>query len=546
MIEIIIYSLITNVMFYSYGHFLRYKNFTNQIENINDRSILGCIFLSFLALILNFFLPLNKEVNTILLLIGIIFLLFKRKNNFKKKEILYIVLTSVITSALLIYSNVNRPDAGLYHLPYVSFLNENKIIFGLSNIHFRFGTISIIQYLSAINNNFIFKDIGIVIPLASIVTFFIIYFFNMVLNIIRDLDNISHANIFSLFIIIFISYKINRYSSFGNDAVAHLSLFYLISKLLEKKKPCLSFISLIAVFVFINKTTLIIVLIIPLYVFLKDVTYKNLKVLYSFSAFFFIFWIFKNVIISGCLIYPIKQTCFNSLNWTDMKEIKTESISGEAWSKDWPNRADKKISMEEYNKKFNWFSSWSKKHGVIIFNIIIPYFLFCLIIFYLIRSKKKSKELILLSENQLLKPLLFFSFIGILIFFTKFPLYRYGYSYLISFFILVINFACFKIDRKSLIKTSKFILIFCIIIFSGKQLQRYAKNIESDYIWPRIYSYGNNEKVNAKKIFFKNDMIIYQFDGLCMYSKSPCSTYKLKNNLKIENKFSYYFVNINI
>ena len=117
MIEIIIYSLITNVMLYSYGHFLRYKNFTNQIGNINDRSILGCIFLSFLALILNFFLPLNKEVNTILLLIGIIFLLIKRKNNFKKKEILYIILTSVITSALLLYSNVNRPDAGLYHLP---------------------------------------------------------------------------------------------------------------------------------------------------------------------------------------------------------------------------------------------------------------------------------------------------------------------------------------------------------------------------------------------------------------------------------------------
>ena len=150
-------------MFYSYGHFLKYKNFINRIENINDRSILGCIFLSFLALILNFFLPLNKELNTLILLIGIIFLLIKRKTNFKKKEILYIILTSVITSALLLYSNVNRPDAGLYHLPYVSFLNENKIIFGLSNIHFRFGTVSIIQYLSAINNNFIFKDIGIVI-----------------------------------------------------------------------------------------------------------------------------------------------------------------------------------------------------------------------------------------------------------------------------------------------------------------------------------------------------------------------------------------------
>ena len=82
MIEIILYSLISNVMFYSYGHFLKYKNFINRIENINDRSILGCIFLSFLALILNFFLPLNKEINTLILLIGIIFLLILKKKRF--------------------------------------------------------------------------------------------------------------------------------------------------------------------------------------------------------------------------------------------------------------------------------------------------------------------------------------------------------------------------------------------------------------------------------------------------------------------------------
>ena len=32
------------------------------------------------------------------------------------------------------------------------------------------------------------------------------------------------------------------------------------------------------------------------------------------------------------MIYPLKQTCFKSLNWTDINEIKHESISGEAWS----------------------------------------------------------------------------------------------------------------------------------------------------------------------------------------------------------------------
>ena len=107
----------------------KYEKYTNRFSNINDRAIVGCIILSFIAVILNFFFPLGKEINTIILIIGIIVFFFKRRKNFKKKEIYFLILSSIITSILIIYSNVNRPDAGLYHLPYVSFLNENKIIF---------------------------------------------------------------------------------------------------------------------------------------------------------------------------------------------------------------------------------------------------------------------------------------------------------------------------------------------------------------------------------------------------------------------------------
>ena len=86
MIEIIVYTIISNFVFYSYGHLLKYQKFSNKIENINDRSILGCIFLSFIALILNFFIPLSKEINTLLLVISLIIFYFKRKNKIKKKR----------------------------------------------------------------------------------------------------------------------------------------------------------------------------------------------------------------------------------------------------------------------------------------------------------------------------------------------------------------------------------------------------------------------------------------------------------------------------
>ena len=101
-----------------------------------------------------------------------------------------------------------------------------------------------------------------------------------------------------------------------------------------------------------------------------------------------------------------------------------------------------------------------------------------------------------------------------------------------------------KLDKLKLIQISKVVMVLCIIVFFGKQFQRYYKNFNNVQVWPRIYSYTDNSRIESKKILFGNDLVIYQYDGLCMYSSSPCSTYMLKNNLKIKNKFSYVFVNI--
>ena len=144
----------------------------------------------------------------------------------------------------------------MYHLPYTQIINENSIIIGLANLHFRFGHTSIIQYLSAFNFNIITGKEGIIIPLASLVTFIYIYFFYDVFKYIRKKDEFSLGKLFSILIIIYISYKINRYSEFGNDAPAHIFLFYVISKFLYLKnystKQIWNFYNY-SVFCFLNK-----------------------------------------------------------------------------------------------------------------------------------------------------------------------------------------------------------------------------------------------------------------------------------------------------
>lgn len=543
MIEIILFTFISNIFFYSYGNLIKFESFSNKIKNINDRSIIGCIVISFIALVANFFIPLAPFFNSFFLIIGVFVFLILRFKKFTKKEFIYLILSSLISSSLIIYSGINRPDAGLYHLSYINILNEYKIIFGLNNIHFRFGTISIIQYLSAINNNYLFKDLGILIPLSSLVSFFIIYFSNNVLYILKNKKNISLENIFSLFILIFIAYKINRYSSFGNDAVAHLSFFYLISKMLSNKTYNLKFISLISIFTFLNKSMMIIALFIPIIIFLKDFKIKNFKLVYSFAGIFLFFWLLKNIIISGCIIYPIKQTCLKNLKWTDIKEVQIQNISGEAWSKDWPNRFDKSKTMEEYIKHFNWLDTWKNNHGKIFFKIILPYIFVILFLSFLLTARNNTGKKILFNKNKHFKLLIFVSLIGTIIFLIKFPLYRYGYSYLISSIILILIYFIKEYNYQNLFKISKFTFFICLIIFSGKQIVRYLTNYNSDFIWPKIYSFEDNQKIRTERIVLNENFSVYLSNHLCMYNKAPCTNYKLKN-LKVEKISGYYFLNL--
>ena len=70
--------------------------------------------------------------------------------NYKSKIVLnFVIICSLGVFLMILLSKIYTPDAGMYHIPYINILNENKIITGLSNLHHRYGHISIMQYLIA-------------------------------------------------------------------------------------------------------------------------------------------------------------------------------------------------------------------------------------------------------------------------------------------------------------------------------------------------------------------------------------------------------------
>jgi hypothetical protein len=142
--DILIFSILTNFIYFCSGSLFvldKKYDFHSQFYLY----FIGIIFISFISLILNFFTPLTPLINSIVYILIIIAYSIKKKFFLNKKNINFLLVSSFVTFLLIIYSDVNRPDAGLYHLPYTSIVNENKIIFGLSNIHFRFGHVSILQ-----------------------------------------------------------------------------------------------------------------------------------------------------------------------------------------------------------------------------------------------------------------------------------------------------------------------------------------------------------------------------------------------------------------
>ena len=133
---------------------------------------------------------------------------------------IYLTFTTFI---IITFSNINRPDAGLYHLPFVKILNENKLIFGLTNLHYRFGHTSIFQYISALHVNFFFKEEFLNIPLAILPGFYFLYLFK---NFSNELKIKNEKNIIILFLVTAFSlYSFNRFSGLGNDGPTNIFFF---------------------------------------------------------------------------------------------------------------------------------------------------------------------------------------------------------------------------------------------------------------------------------------------------------------------------------
>ena len=554
MLELIFFCVLSSFAYFSAGQIFLNKILHFQIDPTIS-IIFGILILGFVGMLLNFFFPLNLFINTSIffgLFFYFFFDLYRNKINLKK-IILNILALSAITSIILFLSNINRPDAGLYHLPFTKLLNESKIILGASNIHFRFGHTSLIQYSNAVNFNILFKEKGILIPQGLLIISIIYYFATKILEYRKKKIDLNFIFLFFCFCFSILNY--NRYSSFGNDAGANLLFLLLIYKTFNLIKKDITtnniyFLSFISLFCFAQKSFFILSFIIPFLIlifFQKKNFFLFIKSKKTFILLILISILFlKNILISGCIIFPAKKTCFKNLSWYNNITTTQEEIMAEAWAKDWIN-SDQKLPPKEYSQNFNWFKTWADNHVLIILKKLTPFSLILsfFIIYGFISSEKKifrSK----LNNEKIFIILIIVCLITLCFWFIKFPIYRYG-SGIIGGTLIV--FSTYLLSKLNYNIPKKTFFIFVLILIFGilvKNSIRIYKKIGSNYFqypWPKIYSLSNtiNElnKINFTKYNLNGEFMFYTAkDGYCMYGPAPC-TYYIDKTINKKNKYEY-------
>ena len=139
MLEIILHYLIFLFIIYSNGLLLQKAFINSSTINLNffEQSIIGLIGTGFIALLINFFFPLNDLFIYLNLFVGLIFIFFfknKIKFNYNKSSKLFIILFFLLSLAN-IYGSGFSDDLNHYHGGYIANTDNHNYIIGLNFHH---------------------------------------------------------------------------------------------------------------------------------------------------------------------------------------------------------------------------------------------------------------------------------------------------------------------------------------------------------------------------------------------------------------------------
>ena len=337
------HSLLFIFISYSHGIIFLKKLFKTKINyNFFEVCLIGLLITLTISPLINFLIPLNDFFIVLNLLLLIIFFIFNKKIYYENIKLDYRIFILVFFLVQVnIYGSGFSDDLDHYHYSSITNSDEMNFIWGNSFLHPLYGTSSI--WLTGHSYfNFDYSRLIDIHVFNGLLLFLIISLF------LSEIDFSIKKNFFFnkfLFVILmFIVVKYTRIKEFGIDRPAIILFcfliyyyykFYLINKN-NKHLEKFAIFFLISLTIVSIKITYLPVLVIPFFIFLQErknilkIDYQYLLIL--FPAFVFLF---KNMLSSGCLVYPLEITCLKFLSWSNHLGSIEFSFYNEVFNKSW-------------------------------------------------------------------------------------------------------------------------------------------------------------------------------------------------------------------
>lgn len=490
------------------------------------------IFLGNITFILHFFIKIPERLG---LVISVILVLFNFFNIKKIKFNIFVAGSSIVTLflfSLSTYSTGLSYDAGLYHLNNHLWMKTEKIVIGLSNLHMRYGYSSIYDYIAVNFNNFDnflslhFVNLSFLFCFALIIFYFVsesesIFYkasslgiliygvldnfgFNGGKNGFIEIEGITKYD--SVFAVSFVLGNIFLINILRNKRIDGFELFYflILSIFLIQLRPTgiIFLIFSLLIFIILFQTKLI------------DMIINKKNMLLSF---FLIMWFVKNILVSGCIIFPVEATCIQNLIWYESGYANEETL----------NISNSLRSYVLFTNPFDWFDYWTNKNSynlATIKNLSISILL--IYIFKKIFFSSKKVNFLYFS---------FYLYTFLLVFFWAYtaPDFRFG----IGIFMTVIISIFVNVHTTNL-KFNKIIyfVIFSLCIFTIPRFENYSTFLKNSFEFIEIKAPTNPnyiDKINSYGVTTADDSEQCWINIDCSPNYSPNVSKKIINSYTV-------------
>ena len=198
-------------------------------DNFALIGFIGLSFLAFLGLTTSLIFKHNFINNIIILILGLINLFYFSYKSKEKKKYLLLLFGLSLIFFLIIITPGTHSDFDYYHLPFIRYLTEHKIIFGLGHANHSYNFISLFY----LNSLFVLPYIEYFAINIISISFLIFFNFHLLLNIFEKKKLNYYIKFFSLLSLFFFNYIFNSIHSFGTDFAGQLLIIIAYVYLLE-------------------------------------------------------------------------------------------------------------------------------------------------------------------------------------------------------------------------------------------------------------------------------------------------------------------------